>query len=136
MRRPGPLRPDRVRHLERPFSWIPFRILTSGLLARMSPPAQLLYFFLCLVADRYGVSFYGEERLGCLIGLSGYELTRARQELCAWDLLAFDGRVYQLLSLPQPQEPPRPAPPPARHRDPSGPLKPIGQVLQRLWGES
>jgi hypothetical protein len=98
--RPRPLRGDRLRTLERPFGWIPFRILTSGRLEQLGRGAKLLYFFLCLVADRDGVSFYGDVRLGRLLGLSWLELEAAREELCRHDLLAFDGRVYQLLSLP------------------------------------
>lgn len=96
------LRPDRLRHLERPFGWIPFRILSSGYLEQLGPEAKLLYFFLCLVADARGISFYGDRRLVQLLGVSGGELEQARRELCGMDLLAFDGRVYQLLSLPPP----------------------------------
>lgn len=95
-----PLRTDRLRTVERPFGWIPFRILSSGLLARLSRPAKLLYFFLCLVADRRGMSYWGETRLAVLLGLSAAELEQAREELSGKDLLAFDGRLCQLLSLP------------------------------------
>lgn len=94
------LRPDRLRRVEPPFGWIPFRILTSGLLQQLGPPTKLLYFFLCLVADGRGISFYGDRRLQDLLALSSDELDHARAELCQRDLLAFDGRVYQLLSLP------------------------------------
>ena len=128
MKRPRPLRPDRLRSLERPFGWIPFRLLTSGLLAQLDRDAKLLYVFLCLVADGKGISFYGDARLCRLLALSGGELDAARDELCRRDLLAFDGRVYQLLSLP------REAPVPVREapRRRSGDAVPIGQVLQRL----
>ena len=101
MKRPKPLRPDRKRTMEKPFGWVPFRILTSGLLTELTPSGKLLYFFLCLVADRYGVSFYGQKRLIGLLGLPEGEFARARTELCRFDLLAFDGRVYQVLSLPE-----------------------------------
>ena len=98
--RPRPLRPDRLRSIERPFGWIPFRLLASGLLARLGRDAKLLYFFLCLVADGKGISFYGDRRVELLLELSHGELEHAREELCRHDLLAFDGRVYQVLSLP------------------------------------
>jgi len=100
MRRPKPLRPDRIRTVERPFGWIPFRILTSGILAQLSPTAKLLYFFLCLVADKKGISYYGDRRLTSVLKMPGPALAVARAELCRQDLLAFDGRLYQLLSLP------------------------------------
>ena len=103
MQRPQPLRPKRVRSLAPPFGWIPFRLLSSGLLAQLDPPAKLLYFFLCLVADRYGLSFYGEKRLSHELGLQVTELQTARRQLSHRDLLAFDGRVYQLLSFPTPE---------------------------------
>ncbi len=120
--RPRPLRPDRLRTLERPFGWIPFRILTSGSLQRLSRNGKLLYFFLCLVADAHGISFYGQVRLCQLLALSLPELTHARGELCRSDLLAFDGCVYQLLSLAC--EGPAPEPP-GRHGD----AEPIGRVV-------
>jgi hypothetical protein len=94
------LRPERLRTVERPFGWIPFRLLTSGILPQLSAPAMQLYFLLCLVADRQGLSYYGDERLSRLLKLPRRALTRARAELCREDLLAFDGRLYQLLSLP------------------------------------
>jgi len=97
---PTLLCPERVRKIERPFSWIPFRLLSSGLLAQLGRDAKLLYFFLCLVADRQGLSFYGNRRVQTVLSVSERELTLARTELVNRDLLAFDGRVYQLLSLP------------------------------------
>lgn len=81
-RHPTPLCTERVRRLEKPFGWVPFRLLTSGLLAELSVSAKLLYFFLCLVANREGLSFYGEERLQRLLGLSAGELALCREELC------------------------------------------------------
>jgi len=101
MHRPRPLKPDRIRIIERPFGWIPFRILSSGIFSRLSVPARQLYFFLCLVADKNGISFYGDFRLNMLLKLTSPELSLARSELMRKDLLAYDGRVYQLLSLPQ-----------------------------------
>jgi hypothetical protein len=126
--RPRPLKPDRLRTLERPFGWIPFRILTSGRLQQLSRDAKLLYFFLCLVADARGISFYGDVRLGQLLALAPPELRHAREQLCRRDLLAFDGRIYQLLSLPS--EPSRPEPA-SWHSDP----EPAGRILQRLARE-
>jgi len=100
MQRDKLLRPDRLRKIEPPFGWVPFRLLSCGLFAQLSTPAKLLYFFLCLVADRRGVSFYGDSRLQELLQLPPDALQRARDELDNHDLLAFDQRLYQLLSLP------------------------------------
>jgi len=111
MRRPGPIQPDRLRQMERPFGWIPFRIVSSGLLGRLSTQAKLLYFVLCVLADRDGLSFWGDRRLGQLLQLSREQLEQARLELCRRELLAFDGWLYQLLSLPTALDgqPPMPA---------------------------
>ena len=87
------MRPDRVRRIEPPFGWIPFGILTSGLFEQLSPAAKLLYFFLCLVADSRGISFYGDRRLRVLLGLSTREIEHARGELYRRDLLAFTGAL-------------------------------------------
>jgi hypothetical protein len=97
---PTPLRPDRIRAIEheRPFGWITLRVVTSGLLGQLSPAAKLVYFFLCLVADRQGVSFYGPKRI--ILGLEPAQLSAAVAELRAEDVVAFDGTVYQVLSLP------------------------------------
>jgi hypothetical protein len=140
MQRPTPLRTDRIRTMERPFGWIPFCLLTSGLLAQLSLQAKLLYFFLCLVADEQGMSYYGERRLKDLLGLA--EPARARDELQSHDLLAFDGKFYQLLSLPGtirpesvplgPQEPPVESLPQRR----SGPPKQLGELLTALGWRS
>jgi hypothetical protein len=100
MQRPTPLRPERIRTLEKPFGWIAFRVLSCGILERLSPAAMLLYFFLSLVADENGMSFYGERRLTSILKMSKAVIASARAELCLLDLLAFDGRLYQVLSLP------------------------------------
>jgi hypothetical protein len=96
------LRPDRIRTIEKPFAWIPFRLVTDGTFAALSDPAKLLYIFLCLAADRQGMSFYGDARLGSFFDFHPYELELARQQLIAKDLIAYDGHLYQVLSLPPP----------------------------------
>ena len=128
MRRPTPLLPSRVRCLERPFGWLPLRLLTAGTWARLSAPAQQLYAFLALVADRQGVSFYGEARLTTLLHRTPDELRAARAELIARDLLAFHRGTYQRLALPG-APPPRAAPPPP----PAGVPEALRVLLAR-WG--
>jgi hypothetical protein len=97
--------PGRQRTIERPFGWVPFRLVTSGLLARLSVAAKALYLALCLVADRRGLSYWGRRRLEGLVGLDTAGMRKAREELLRHDLLAYDGRLYQLLSLPAGREP-------------------------------
>lgn len=97
----SPLRPDRIRIVQKPFAWIPFRLLTDGHLASLSDPAKLLYLLLCLAADRNGLSFYGDKRILSYFQLDHRQLELARSELIEKDLIAYDGRLYQVLSLPE-----------------------------------
>lgn len=94
------LRPDRLRTIEKPFAWIPFRLLKDGLFADLSDRAKLLYFLLCLAADAHGTSFYGDPRIRSYFQLSQQDIDLARSELIQKDLLAYNGRLYQLLCLP------------------------------------
>jgi hypothetical protein len=97
------LRPDRIRTIEKPFAWIPFRLLKDGLFAELSDPAKLLYVFLCLAADRQGLSFYGDDRIRTYFHQLGAEqIDLAREELICKNMIAYDGRLYQVLSLPSP----------------------------------
>jgi len=102
--------------MERPFGWAPCRLLTLGQLAHLSLPAKALYLGLCLAADRRGLSWWSEGRLGTQLGLEAHDLRRAREELVRQDLLAFDGRVYQLLSSSR-KRPSVPPPPRQRSRE-------------------
>ena len=62
---------------------------------------KLLYLVLVAVSNRDGVSFYSKERLGELLEIRHrHELTGARDELVARDLIAFKDGVYQVLALP------------------------------------
>ena len=125
------LRPDRLRTIEPPFGWVPFRILTSGFLEKLSAAAMLLYFFLCLVANRWGISFYGAQRIESILRLSNQALNAARNELLQYDLVAFDGRVYQVLSLPNEQQVKSASQSVIGHGNANGPQH-IGRILDQL----
>ncbi len=100
-RRPATLlRPERLRVIERPFGWLPCRLLSDGWFESVSQPAKLLYPLLAMASDRQGLSFYSAPRIEQVLGLGVGELDQARNELSEADLLAFDGWTYQLLSLP------------------------------------
>ena len=126
------LNPNRVRCIERGFSFIPHRFLTDGFLASLSQSELLLYFFLVLVSDRHGLSFYSYEAICSLLQLSVDDYIGAREALIKKDLIAFDGTLFQVLDLPpKPQagvgREVRPHQPKVRHlirqalqRDPDG----------------
>jgi hypothetical protein len=70
-------------------------------LAELSPQENLLYFFLVLVADRDGLSYYSYDKICQLLTLDVDDYIQARNGLIAKDLIAFDGRLFQLLVLPE-----------------------------------
>ena len=94
------LRPDRVRKINGGFSFIPHRFLTDGFLSALGQKELLLYFFLVLVSDRCGLSFYSDDTICSLLGISVDEYRMARSGLIKRDLIAFDGTLFQVLDLP------------------------------------
>ena len=94
------LNPDRVRRINGGFSYIPHRFLTDGFLSSLSQKELLLYLFLVLVSDRYGLSFYSYDSICSLLQLTSGQYIEAREGLMEKDLIAFDGRLFQVLDLP------------------------------------
>jgi hypothetical protein len=74
--------------------------LRKGFFASLSPDELLLYFLLVLVGNRYGVSYYGQDKLCSLLQMPWHTYLSARNELIDKDLVAFDGTRFQVLSLP------------------------------------
>jgi len=99
--------PNRIRGIEAGFSFIPHRFLTDGFLASLNPVEILLYFFLVLASDRYGLSFYSYDTICCFLQISLDQYIEARDSLIRKDLIAFDHNLFQVLDLPeQPVEDP------------------------------
>lgn len=96
----SPIVAERVRKIEGGFSFVPHRFLHGGFFAGLSREELLLYFFLILAGDRNGVSFYGHDAICTLLDLENDTYLIARNGLLEKDLLAFDGRRFQILSLP------------------------------------
>lgn len=92
--------PDRIRRIDGGFGFIPHRFLTDGFLASLDQKQLLLYLFLVLVADRYGLSFYSYDAICSLLQLTLDQYIAARDGLMEKDLLAFDGTIFQVLDLP------------------------------------
>jgi len=91
---------DRVRRIEGGFSFIQHRFLTDGFFASLNPHELLLYFLLVLAGDRNGISFYSYDKICTLLQMNLERYIMARNELIDKDLIAFDGTVFQVLSLP------------------------------------
>lgn len=94
------LLPERIRGIQGGFGFIPHRFLTDGFLASLGHNELLLYFFLALVSDRQGLSFYSYAGICSLLEFSLDEYIDARDGLIHKDLIAFDGTLFQVLELP------------------------------------
>ena len=104
------------------WSWVDRRFVREHM-AHLSRDAVLLYFFLCAVADKHGVSFYGDGTLIIQLGMSLAALIDARRELLTRDLIAHEIRGTQVLSLQ----------PCGQHRrhEPSQGLMALGDILHK-----
>jgi hypothetical protein len=93
------LRPERLRHVPRQFSWIDQRLVRDRHIQDRSPEALALYLFLCTVADAQGASYYSDSTVGKILTFSSTQLRGARAELIAAGLIAHQAPFYQVLSL-------------------------------------
>lgn len=101
---------DRVRRPPQTgWSWIDRRFVREQS-DRLSRDAMLLYFFLCAVADQFGLSYYGDLTLTTRLRMTATALEQARAELLSRDLIAHEPPLIQVLSLPTIGQR-RPAPP-------------------------
>lgn len=95
-----PLSPDRRRKITGSFAFIEHRFLRNGFWSDLNQHECLLYVFLILVADRNGLSYYGYDKLCTLLRFTLDDYVVARNGLIEKDLIAFDGHLFQVLSLP------------------------------------
>ncbi len=96
-----PICPDRVRSIAgNGFAFVPNRFLHDGFVAALNVDELVLYFALVLAGDRNGLSFYHYDSLCSLLGMTVERYVAARNVLIDVDLIAFDGRRFQVLSLP------------------------------------
>jgi hypothetical protein len=103
------------------WSWVDRRFVREHM-AYLSREAVLLYFFLSAVADKHGLSFYGDGTLVIQLRMTLSTLVEARDELLARDLIAHEIRFTQVLSL---------LPPRQRRRDEPGQgLVELGEILR------
>jgi hypothetical protein len=96
----NPIRPERVRHIQGGFAFLPNRFLHEGFFSSLSHQERSLYLFLVLAADRNGVSFYAYDRICSALEVTVDQYLQLRTCLIEKDLIAFDGTRFQVLSLP------------------------------------
>jgi len=95
------LNPVRVRQINSGFSFVPHRFITDGFLNCLDQKELLLYLFLILVSDRFGLSFYSYDSICSLLQMRIDQYIKARDSLMDKDLIAFNGILFQVLSLPK-----------------------------------
>lgn len=125
--------PARKRVLVPPFAWIDRRFLLNGFLAALSHHENLLYFFLVLAADRDGLSFYGYDKICQLLQFAVDDYIQARNGLIDKGLIAFDGRQFQVLALPQTMR--RRVASPARIAEPGREAEAVANIFAHLTSE-
>ena len=96
-----PIIPQRVRRINGSFAFIEHRFLRDGFWSSLDHQELLLYLFLVMVGDRRGISFYCYDRICNLLGVTVDDYILARNALIKKDLIAFDGKFFQVLSLPE-----------------------------------
>jgi hypothetical protein len=96
-----PILPERVRKIEGSFSFMPHKFVTHHFFTSLNQHELLLYFLLVLVGDRQGLSYYSQDRLCMMLRMTLDDFITARNGLIQKSLIAFDGFMFQVLSLPE-----------------------------------
>jgi hypothetical protein len=119
------LKAQRVRRPPKSgWSWIDRRFVRE-FAPRLSHEAIVLYFFLAAVSDKDGLSFYRDATTAVRLRLREADVVRAREELLAEDLVAYQAPLAQVLSLPQALVPRR-----------QGGVVQLGELFRALAGAS
>lgn len=118
---------ERLRQVPPQFSWIDHRLVRDRHISRCSAQGLSLYLFLVTVADGQGLSYYSDRTIVGLLPLDPPGLARARRELVAAGLIAYQQPLYQVLALDAPATSAV-----GGRRLPAGQPMSIGQILRAL----
>ena len=92
---------NRKRKISGSFGWMEHRFIREGYIKVLTKQEILLYFFLALVSDKNGISFYGADRAMSLLKLEEAAFFGALSGLEQKDFICRQGNKVQLLSLPE-----------------------------------
>ena len=98
---PIPILPERMRKITASFAFIEHRFLHEGYWSSLSLHELLLYLLLVMVSDRGGMSYYSYDKICMMLLITFDEYIMARNGLIYKDLIAFNGSLFQGLSLPK-----------------------------------
>lgn len=100
MYRKRPINNVRIRRITGSFGWIDHRFINTGFIKKLGSWEILLYLFLVTVADRYGLSFYGDKAISRLLKMDEASLSKVREGLISKSLIDYKNGLYQVLELP------------------------------------
>jgi len=92
---------ERIRKINGTFAWVGHQFLRQGFWNSLTHHELILYLFLVLVGDRCGLSYYSFDKICILLSINTDDYINARNSLIDKDLIAFDGHLFQVLSLPE-----------------------------------
>ncbi len=93
------VRPELKRGAPHGFGWVDHRLVRERRTAGCANDSLALYLVLVTVADSEGLSYWSEMSLRRFLGLEVAEFRRARSELEAAGLVAYDPPIWQVLEL-------------------------------------
>jgi hypothetical protein len=74
-------------------------LVRKGYCRKCSTEALGFYLFLLVVSDSEGLSYYGDKSISREINCTEDNIGQLRRELISAGLIAFNGRLYQVLDL-------------------------------------
>ena len=99
-----PIVGNRIRKITSSYAFIEHTFLRNGFWASLAHHELLLYLFLVMVSDREGLSYHGYDRICSVLRITVDQYICARDGLINKNLIAFDGQLFQVLSLPPTRE--------------------------------
>lgn len=97
----APVDPARVRTLPRHFAWVDHRLRER--LHTLSLEEIALLFFLHIVADRNGCSFWADSTIAKKLNLKEGDVIQARYALVSKGIIAYRYPLFQLLPIEDPR---------------------------------